>query len=69
MLRNGLFAKEVTIRLAADGTGFLYTAKHRWFGLQTGQIRLFEENEIPGGTAPHASVTKETAAQFLDKRS
>jgi hypothetical protein len=52
MSGNGLFAKEVTIRLADDGTGFLYTVKHRWFGLQTGQIRLFEENEIPGAEVP-----------------
>lgn len=58
MSGNGLFAKEVTIRLAEDGTGFLYTMKHRRFGLHTRQIRLFEEIEIPGGGLPNASTGK-----------
>jgi hypothetical protein len=45
MARHGLFTKELYIRLADDGTGFLYSVKYGPLGLPTRRIRLFEESE------------------------
>ena len=49
MRKDGLFTKRVHIRLADDGTGFLYTVKYGCFSLRTRQMRLFEQGDTQLG--------------------
>ncbi len=47
MRKEGPFAKQVSIRLSEDGTGFLYTVSYGWLRLPTRHIQVFEEGEEP----------------------
>ncbi len=45
MAKKNRFAKQVYIRLADDGEGFLYRIKYGWFCLPTRHVRLLAEEE------------------------
>ena len=52
---NTLFEKQIYIRLAEDGTGFLYTVKYGRLATDRGEIRLAEIAEaraLPDVTNP-----------------
>jgi hypothetical protein len=59
MREEGPFAKQISIRLNEDGTGFLYTVTYGWFRLPTRHIPVFEEGgkpievEMPAVTTRH----------------
>ena len=50
--KNGLWARQVCVRLAEDGTGFLYTVKLGPFRTAAVEVRLFGEHGEPA--APDA---------------
>lgn len=47
MTSNKRFAKQVYIRHADDGTGFIYTVKYGWLSLPGRRVRVFEEAGNP----------------------
>jgi len=47
MREEGPFAKQVSIRLSGDGTGFLYSVSYGWLRLPTRHIQVFEEGGEP----------------------
>lgn len=42
---NGLLKKQVSIRLAEDGTGFIYTVKYGRFTVASRQVRLARDSD------------------------
>jgi hypothetical protein len=63
MKKQRPFARQLSIRLSDDGTGFLYTVSYGWLRLPARHIQLFERGEGIAKEVPAISTR-----QNLNKR-
>jgi hypothetical protein len=61
MKEEGPFEKQISIRLAEDGTGFLYTVSYGWLRLPIRHVQVFEEGEEPIEVKMPATSTRQSA--------
>jgi hypothetical protein len=68
MKEEGPFEKQISIRLAEDGTGFLYTVSYGWLRLPIRHVQVFEEGEEPIEVKMPATSTGRARTTPLETR-